>query len=581
MSFARRRSGRSDWLRRQAFSPIEVLETRQLLTTGLQSIASGYLAPWLPTDQFVTNPITHQRELYLASESINPNNPDSPGLVNEGKVVSGTDREGDQWTITVHGPGKVIVTDTTPNDGLLDDDIDTIQIVGSSLTSTYVTGNVIASNKIPANFNGINPPPSNGTILFNNLTALSGVKSIELNGFDLSDQVTPAVTSTTGVFLYGGVGTLSFDSIDQSQNTAVSTTPYQIVIGNSTTPLKVKPSIILNNITNLVFNGSSENDPSTTPLTSPSVEFEINGTVRNFDITSTGPGAVQQGFQVFFPPVGTTGRTSVQATAVDNLKVAGSAKNFTVSKAPVPFSSENSGIKFLKKATFGGNADGVGIDVKGRIGSLKFKRGLGNPNGVFTSVNSTTGLHQPTTIYGTPSLTTGYPAAGDLGGQIRAKSIGKLSVNAANVNVQNPQDPSYGQLIELGFPVNVTSTGTALTNAVIVTSGSIDDTSVSGTSLNTEIKTGFDLTSFLAGLEGTRSASQIAALTVNNGDLTNSIVSASVRPQNHNYAKNTATFGPGKINVKLTNTKLNSTGGTTGLGNTGVGIFARQKRRLK
>jgi hypothetical protein len=580
MSFARRRSGRSDWLRRPAFSPIEVLETRQLLTTGLQSMASGYLAPWLPTDQFVTNPITHQRELYLASMAINPKNPNSPGLTNEGKVVSGTDREGDQWTITVHGPGKVIVTDTTPNDGLLDDDIDTIQIVGSNLKTTYVTGNVFASNKIPANFNGVNPSPSNGTILFNNLTALAGVKSIELNGFDLSNQVTPAVTSTTGIFLYGGVGTLSFDSIDQTQNTAISTTPYQIVIGNPTTPLKVEPSIFLNNITNLVFNGSSENDPSTTPLTTPSVEFEINGTVRNFNIISTGPGAVNQGFQVFFPPVGTTGRTSLQATAVDNLNVTGSAKNLTVSKAPVPFSSENSGVKFLKKATFGGNADGVGIDVKGKIGSLKFKRGLGNPNGVFTSVGST-GLHQPTTIYGTPSLTTGYPAAGDLGGQIRAKSIGKLSVNAANVNVQTPQDPSYGQLIELGYPVYVSSTGTALTNAVIVTSGSIDDTSITGTSLNTEIKTGFDLTSYLAGLEGTRSASQIAALTVNNGDLTNSIASASVRPQNHNYAKNTVTFGPGKINVKVTNTALNSTGGTTGLGNTGTGVFARKKRLLK
>ncbi len=137
--------------------------------------------------------------------------------------MSGTDREGDQWTITVHGPGKVIVTDTTPNDGLLDDDINTIQIVGSSLTSTYVTGNVIASNRIPANFNGSNPSPSDGTILFNELIALSGVKSIELNGFDLSNQVTPAVTSTTGVFLYGGVGVLSFDSIDQTENTAVST----------------------------------------------------------------------------------------------------------------------------------------------------------------------------------------------------------------------------------------------------------------------------------------------------------------------------------------------------------------------
>ena len=163
----------------------------------------------------VTNPITHQRELFIGSESVNPNNPNSPGFNNEGKVVTGTDRAGDKWTITVHGPGKVIVTDTTPNDGVLDDDINTIQLVGTSLKSTYVTGNVIASNRSANSTGAIRP--SNGTILFNQLIATSGVKSIELNGFDLSDQVTPAVTSTTGIFLYGGVGVLSFDSIDRDR----------------------------------------------------------------------------------------------------------------------------------------------------------------------------------------------------------------------------------------------------------------------------------------------------------------------------------------------------------------------------
>ena len=50
------------------------------------------LFPWLPTDQLVTNPQTHQREVYLATEAINPNNPKSPGLSNEGKVVTGIDR---------------------------------------------------------------------------------------------------------------------------------------------------------------------------------------------------------------------------------------------------------------------------------------------------------------------------------------------------------------------------------------------------------------------------------------------------------------------------------------------------------
>ena len=135
------------------------LESRQLLATGM---GATYLSPWLPTAAFVTNPITKEREIYLSTEAINPNNPNSPGLINEGKVVTGVDRAGDQWTITVHGPGYVVVTDTTPNDGALDDDINTIQLVDTSLKSTYVTGNVFASNKLPDIFAGGSLEPSNG-----------------------------------------------------------------------------------------------------------------------------------------------------------------------------------------------------------------------------------------------------------------------------------------------------------------------------------------------------------------------------------------------------------------------------------
>ena len=577
MSFTRQRSGRSDWARRQLVSQPEALESRQLLASG---IGATYLFPWLPTDQLVTNPITHQREVYLATEAINPNNPNSPGLSNEGKVVTGIDREGDKWVITVHGPGKVIVTDTTPNDGVLGDDINTIQLVGTNLKSTYVTGNVIASNTIPANFNGSNPPPSNGTILFNQLIALSGVKSIALNGFDLSNQVTPAVTSNTGVFLYGGVGVLSFDSINQLQDMSVNTTPYQVVIGEPSTPLKGQPSIFLNNVNNLSFNSTTQNAPSTTPLTTPSVEFMINGVLRNFDIISAGQGPVPggAGFQVEFTPIGTTGRTSLQATGIKNLNVHGSAKNFTVSRSPVPFSSANSGINFLHKATFGGNADGVGIDVKGKIGKITFKRGLGNPNGVYTS-KASNGLLLPATIDGTPKPSTGYPAGAFLGGQISARSIKKLNIGQANVQVQTAQNPNYVQLEEQGFPTYVTSAGNAVTNVVVTTSGSIGQTNISGISLNSEIKTGFDLTSFNAGLEGSRNPSEIQAARVN-GDLTNTDVSATFRPANNHYSKQTGIAGPGTINVSFTGKKFD-TGGKTGLGNTGVGFFARVVRRLK
>lgn len=160
MGFTRQRSNRSEWVRRRRVSNPEILESREMLSVSVP----GYLSPWLPSDLFVTNPITHQRESVSQQSQVNQFLPNSPGLSNEGKVVSGIDRAGDKWTITVHGPGKVIVTDTTPNDGVLHDDINTIQLVGTNLHSTYVTGNVIESNLVQ----------TGGVLLFNELIATSG-----------------------------------------------------------------------------------------------------------------------------------------------------------------------------------------------------------------------------------------------------------------------------------------------------------------------------------------------------------------------------------------------------------------------
>jgi hypothetical protein len=515
----------------------------------------------------VTNPITKRRELFNTSEILNPLNPNSPAFTNDAKVVTGTDRQGDRWIITVHGPGRVIVTDTTPNDGALDDDINTIQLVNTSLTRTYVTGNVIPSSTVQ----------TNGDILFNQLVAISGVKSIELNGFDLSAAVSPPVTTPTGIFLYGGVGTLSFNQVDANINTSVNTTPYQIVIGTASTPLKVQPSIYVNNIVNLVFNSESTTIP-TAPITSPTVQFVVNGAIRNFNIISATGGTIPAGFQIEFPVVGTTGRTAVQATSIGSVKVAGSARNFTLSRAAAPFSSEASGLGHLGRATFGGNADAVGIDVHGTIGKLTFRRGLGNPAGVFTA-KASNGLNLPETIYGTPPGSTGYPAAGLSGGTIRATRIKKLTVLPANVLVRTPQNPQFVQFLQQGYPTYAVSPGYSLTNAAVVTTGSIGQVNVVGTQLNSEIKTGFDYTAFLGGLEGTRERRSAIARLLSEGDLVNSVGSASFRQADRNYSHSTGNRGQGSITAQVTGGRF-STGGTTALGNTGAGLFARRVKLI-
>ncbi len=319
--------------------------------------------------------------------------------------------------------------------------------------------------------------------------------------------------------------------------------------------------------------------PPTTPVTTSSVEFLINGVIKNFDIISAGQGTIPAGFEYYFQPVGTTGRTSLQATAIKNLRVHGSVKNFTISRASQPFSGTGSGIKYLHKGEFGGTADALAIDVNGPIGKLSFRRGLGNPNGVFTG-KAANGLDLPETTYGTPQGLTGYPAAGYLGGQIRAKSIHRLAAGPANQLVQTAQNPDFVQLQEQGYPLYVASPGYPITNGLVTTSGSIQEVDLLGTPLNTEVKTGFDYTAYAQGLEGVRSPSQIAALRINDGDYINTDASATYRAANNHYGKGTGTAGPGEIGVSSTGHRYD-TGGVTGLGNTGSGVFARRIHLLR
>ncbi len=562
MRCKQRRSDRYDSNRRRHATQPESLEGRIVLSSALPA----YLSPWIPSDLPVQNPITHQAET-LQVASLNAANPNSPIYTNDGKIVSGVDRAGDLWTITVHGPGRVIVTDTTPNDGVLDDNIATIQIVGTNLQDSYVTGSVRAS---ATNL-------TSGTIPFNEVIATSGVRSIELNGFTLTNQVTPAVNQPTGIFLYGGVRVLSFNGILAQLNSASTTTPYQVVIGSGSVPLKYAPSIYVNSIQDVVFNSSSTTVP-TAPITSPTVQFIVNGTIQNFDILSASQGPIQAGFQFAFPVVGTTGRTAVQAMAVKNLNVHGSAVNFTVSRNAQPFAHTGSGVAYIHRATFGGTSDAVGLDVSGPINKLEFKRGLGNPSGVFTATTSS-GQVLPATSYGYTQGSTGYPASGLLGGVVSATSIHKLKVGPASVFAQTAQNPEFVQSRERGFPYYQTSPGFALSNVVIATSGSIDSASVVGSAQNTEIKTGFSYPGYVQGLQATRGASRIGKLRVD-GSLLNSDISASFRPANGHYSRKTGTAGAGSITGAVTGSAY-STGGTTGLGNTGSGVFARHlKGRL-
>ncbi len=237
------------------------------------------------------------------------------------------------------------------------------------------------------------------------------------------------------------------------------------------------------------------------------------------------------------------------------------------------------GSDYLHKATFGGNADGVGLDVNGndRQAHLQARTGQSQRRLHGPGRQRPAACRQRSTEM--PPGSTGYPAAGDLGGQIRARNIKKLTVKPANVLVQTAQNPDFVQLQEQGYPTYVASPGYSLTNAVITTSGSIGQVNISGTQLNTEIKTGFDYHG-LCGRTGRDPRSQRDRHCSSRRATWSTAWRRRFRPANNHYSHATGTDGPGEITVRSRARKYD-TGGTTGLGNTGSGLFARHIRALR
>lgn len=567
MWFHRRRSDRPDSAKGRLPFNLESLEGRTLLSSDVKPLAiyqpHDLSVYYLHTDVPTGYNVKHQ---LLSNPSTQ-----SPLLGNEGKIVSGKDRQGDEWTIVVHGPGTVIVTDTSPGDGSNDDAIDTIQIINSDINRTYVTGNVVGSFRVQ----------TNGTIPFNKLVATQGVHSIVLNGFSLAQTVAPVDGGpnnlNTGIFLLGGVRYLSFHDIIAPIDQATNDAPINVVIGDPNNPLTVQPSIHLDSIFNTVFNSTATTVPPITPVTTPTVNLIVNGQIRDLSFISTTADTVPAGQAFLFPTVASTGRTAVQTIGINNIRVAGAATNFTASRASQPFQNGFSGLNHLKTGRFNGPTDAVGIDVNGNIGGLSFRRGLGNPTGVFVGQNAN-GSELPATLYGTPQDQYGYAAAGLVGSQVTATQIGHLNVGPANVTTQSPSNPDFTQITRQGSLFTVARPGNALTNALVTSAKDIGRVHIVGNSQNSEIKSGFHYNSFAAGLEGTRAKSKIGRL-IQAGSLINGVNSATYRPFLNVYGTPVDTAGPGKITGTLSPTAtVVTTGGVTPLGNIGAGNFARVKK---
>jgi hypothetical protein len=638
MSSTRRRSARLDPARFRLGSNLEALESRQLLTQS----------PWLSVNDYpLTNTLPVQNPGSVPLPDINHPIGTNPAILsgysNEGKVISGEDRQGNRYTLKLTGPGEIIVTDTSPNDGALDDNINTITLVGTSPTQSVLTGTVEASFNQPTTPELLS---SLGQVYFNALVDNQGIKTIILNGFVLTDTITPAgsatlsplesaLNQTTGINLAGGVGLLEFEGIDgrfpnptadsptDVLNPPLTSDPIDITIGNSTTPLTVKPNIRIDHIYNTAYDSSAfAQEPDTGlindgtiptgPLTTPTIDFQVNGELASFDVVSIGQTSDLQGLtntqsnQTFvgepnatgtqvltkstppslviptqfiptssaaleyqYPIVGTTGRTAVQASSINHIKSAGSVTNVTFSKAIQPFENSLSGLDSVGYVQFGGQTDAVGIDSQGNIKLLKFEQGLGNPTG-----DSTNPIY-----YGTPTSAYGYAALGQEGVQVVTEgTIGKLVAGPKGQFLQTSQNPSQIQAGLAETEITVNQAGQAVTESLVAAGGSIGKIHIVGDLTNSEIKAGYNYYAAIGGSEGVGgAASTVGPLTLR-GSLVDSVISASYRPNDGVYGNGNDTAGDGTITGARSGQILATTTGTTVLGNQGSGIFAKTKK---
>ena len=618
MSTKRRRSSRPDPARFRLGSNLEALESRQLLTQSPYLNVNSYPLTNFPA---ATNPGP-----VPPAQISHPIGTDPAVLAtyqNEGKVLTGEDRQGNRWQLTLTGPGQIIVTDTTPNDGSLDDDINTITLVGTSPTKSVLTGTVQQSFRNAATTIELT---NLGQVYFNSLVDLQGVKSIVLNGFVLTDTITPpgsatlspaesALNQTTGIELLGGVSNLSFEGINgrfPTPNPANTTTvglpttmssdPIEIVIGNSTTPLTIHPNIRIDHIDNTVYDNTAfVPDPSTGlispgaiptgPLTTPTITFLVNGATANFDVVSISQQpnlstlfpdsnasvlaipaqyipSDTAALQYQFPIVGTTGRTAVQTTAVKHIKASAGVTNTTFSKSSQPFQSSLTGLDSVGTAQFGGPTDAVAIDARGNVGGVKFAKGAGSP----------TGLSKNPIYYGTPAASNGYPASGQVGVQVTTEgSIGQVVAAPSGQFLQTNQDPTKIQSGLNGTTVYVSQPGQAVTQSLISAGGSIGKVNIVGDLTNSEIKAGYNYSAAITGTDAVSGTTKVGPIKVR-GNLVDSVVSSSVRPNDGIYGNGNDTFGNGTITGVRSGQIYKTSGGKTVLGNQGSGFYARTKK---
>jgi hypothetical protein len=206
------------------------------------------------------------------------------------KTISGVDADGDQWTLTLTGPGDFRVTNVADDSGNpiaigQPAQIDQIQIAGGDPTKTRLIGQVVKG------------PNGDGKVFFDSLTeeggrsegpvATNGVLAIDMPGFWLGHTETTPPSSTDpnddSITIPDGIQTLRFGGVDTTF-TPTGGTPLSKLTTSSNfninlgLPRTKGTSIIVSK----VISGAQ---PATGTATSPvqqAVTFNVNGRLNVF-----------------------------------------------------------------------------------------------------------------------------------------------------------------------------------------------------------------------------------------------------------------------------------------------------------
>ncbi|WP_165252626.1 hypothetical protein [Paludisphaera soli] len=333
-------------------------------------------------------------------------------------VVSGTDADGDRWTMTLYGPGTLNVVDPTGQaftqaNAATPDLIHTITVAGTVTHASRLVGRVeaAAGGDGKVFFQNLNVQNNGafGQIDANNVqrrgnTAQNGIALVDMPDFWLGRNSPSASTISSdihsGFFLAGGItapegiNVLRFGGVDVNYTPAgatplVNSAQKNEFVVNLGLPVSTGTTIIVDSVTTNA--GTSVASGSTTPtVNQQSVTFLVSGRINLFQANqingNTAPGLAPTQFNpsATTPTAGGTYLVSQGADVTGQIgyvRVGGAATNFTTFALASSIFSGSPGDVLDPKVTnflIGGETNNVMLIAPGGSRDVSFGRGMDN-----------------------------------------------------------------------------------------------------------------------------------------------------------------------------------------------------------